>query len=91
MEKLKRIFYGALFAACVCIPILAIGNSLAIYNAVLFLAAYIFINIVVAVLTWKRGRASWISYIAIAFLLYPQFLFLWIVIFGCALGSCLSI
>jgi hypothetical protein len=92
VEKLKRVIYGASLAACVCIPILGIGNSLAIYNVVSYLAAYIFVNaIVAALLAWKVREVSWIVYVVIALLLYPQFLFLWTVIFGCAFGGCLSI
>jgi hypothetical protein len=93
MEKVKRIFYGVLLAACVCIPLLAIGNFFAIYNVIPFLVTYVLVNwIVVAIIALKGKRiASWISYVVVAFLLYPQFLFLWIVIFGCAFGACLSI
>jgi hypothetical protein len=92
MKTIKRIFYGALLAACVCIPLLAIGNFFAIYSAVPFSATYVFINaIVAALLAWKGKRASWISYTVVAFMLFPQFLFLWVVIIGCSFGACLSI
>ena len=55
------------------------GNYLAIFNVVPFLVSYVFINaLVAALIAWKlKGPVSWISYIVIAFLLYPQFLFLW--------------
>jgi hypothetical protein len=92
MTKMNRLFYGALSAACVCIPLLAVGNFFAIYNVAPFLAVYIIINtIVAALLAWKGTWASWISYIVVAFLLFPQFLFLWVVIIGCSFGACLSI
>jgi hypothetical protein len=92
METIKRIFYGALLAVCVCIPILAIGNFFALYTDGWYLGAYLFINgLAAALLTWKSKWASLISYILVAFLLYPQFGFLWVVILGCTFGACLAI
>jgi len=92
MEKLKRISYGILLAAGVCISVLAIGNFFALYADGWYLGAYVFINgLVAALLAWKSEWASLISYVLVAFVLYPQFGFLWVVIIGCTFGACLSI
>jgi hypothetical protein len=92
MEKLKGINYGILLAAGICIPVLAIGNFFALYTDGWYLGVYVFINGLAAALLMRKSKwAPLISYILVAFLLYPQFGFIWVVIIGCTFGSCLSI